>query len=111
MPIRHVGFQQGRLGGPHSQRINGRLCPIFGYRWRYPKARVYDYKLRVLENLKETIRVEVTQIDRAMLEKAKISCQEHLQNCINKNGPHVKDIFFQNRNFSNANLMGTQLCQ
>ena len=59
------------------------------------KARVYEHKPRTLDDLKEAIRVEVTQIDRAMLERVEANFQERLQKCINENGHHMKDIVFQ----------------
>ena len=48
-----------------------------------------------MEDLKDAIRVEVAQIDRAMLERVEAKFQERLQKCINKNGHHSKDIVFQ----------------
>ena len=63
---------------------------------------------RTLDGLKEAIRMEVAQIDRAMLERVEANFQERLQKCINKNGHHMKDIVFPNINLSNATSMGTQ---
>ena len=69
------------------------ICDYF--LWGYLKARVYEHKPRTLDDLKEAIRVEVTQIDRAMLERVEANFQERLQKCINENGHHMKDIVFQ----------------
>ena len=49
----------------------------------------------MLENLKEAIRMEGAQIDRALLERMEANFQEYLQKCINENGHHKKDIVFQ----------------
>ena len=80
------------------------ICDYF--LWGYLKARVYEHKPRTLENLKEAIRVEVAQIDRAMLERVEANFQERLQKCI-KRTPHER-YCFPNINLSNANSMGTQ---
>ena len=69
------------------------ICDYF--LWGYLKARVYEHKPRTLDDLKEAIRVEVAQIDRAMLERVEANFQERLQKCINENGHHMKDIVFQ----------------
>ena len=47
------------------------------------------------KDLQETIRVEVVQIDRTMLEREEANFQEGLQKCIHENGHHMKDIVFQ----------------
>ncbi|KAK3875203.1 hypothetical protein Pcinc_011476 [Petrolisthes cinctipes] len=59
------------------------ICDYF--LWGYLKARVYEHKPRTLEDLKEAIRVEVAEIDRAMLERVETNFQERLQKCINEN--------------------------
>ena len=56
---------------------------------------MYEHKPRTLEDLKEAIRVEIAQIDRAMLERVEANFQERLQKCIDENGYHMKDIVFQ----------------
>ena len=54
---------------------------------------MYEHKHRTLDNLKEAILVEVSQVDRAMLKEEAIF-QEHLQKCINENGHHTTDVVF-----------------
>ena len=106
--------------GPHNQSINQRdslslfsdrlisrfantpwlprapdlsICDYF--LWECLKVRVYEHNPRTLKDLKEAIRVEVAQIDWAMLERVEANFQERLQKCININGQHMKDIVLQ----------------
>lgn len=68
------------------------MCDFF--LWGHLKARVYEHKPRTLEELKNAIRVEVAQIDRAMLERVYANFEERLQKCINDNGHHMGDVVF-----------------
>jgi len=119
LPIRRVWFQQDGATAHTARASMDVLRPLFGDRlisrfanttwpprspdlsicdyflWGYLKARVYEHKPRTLDDLKEAIRVEVAQIDRAMLERVEANFQERLQKCINENGHHMKDIVFQ----------------
>ena len=55
---------------------------------------MFEQKHRTQEDLqKKTIRVEVAEIDRVILERVEAIIQEHLQKCINENWQHLKDIF------------------
>ena len=56
---------------------------------------MYEHKPPTLKDLKEGIRVEVAQIDRAILERVEANSQRRLQKCINEKGQHMKDIVFQ----------------
>ena len=62
--------------------------------WGHLKARVYENKPRTLDELKEAIRVEVAQVERAMLERAYANFQERLQHCITDFGHHMTDVIF-----------------
>ena len=46
------------------------------------------------EELKEAIREEVAQIDRAMIEKVYANFEERFQKCITDNGHHMTDVVF-----------------
>lgn len=118
IPIRRVWFQQDGATA-HTARISmeairpvfrGRIISRFGdinwpprspdlsmcdyFLWGYLKARVYQHKARTLEELKEAIRVEVVQIDRAMLERVEANFRERLEMCIAENGRHLTDVVF-----------------
>ena len=58
------------------------------------KACVYKHKPCTLEELKETICEEVTQIDKVMIEKVYANFEECLQKCITNNGHHMTDVVF-----------------
>ena len=66
---------------------------------------MYEHKPHTLDDLKEDIRVEVAQIDRAMLEIVEANFQELLQKCISEDGHHMRDVVFHT--LSNANSMQT----
>ena len=55
---------------------------------------VYEHKPHTLEELKEAICEEVTQIDRATIEKVCANFQERLQKCIAESGHHMTDVVF-----------------
>lgn len=57
------------------------------------KALVYVHKLRTLDDLKEAIRVEFAQFDRAMVGSVVANFHEHFQKCINEN-EYMMDIVF-----------------
>ena len=111
VPIWCVWFQQNRAIAPSARASMDVLCLLFSdclfpgllpllgplpfVIISYLKAHVYKHKPYTLEDLKEGIHVEVAQIDWAMLERAEVNFQEHLQKCINENGHHMKDIVFQ----------------
>ena len=118
IPIQRVWLQQDGATA-HAARASmdvirplfpGRLVSRFGdiYRpsrspdlpmsdyilWDHLKACVYEHKPHTLEELKEAIREEVAQIDRAMIEKVCANFQERLQKCIADNGHHMTDVVF-----------------
>lgn len=68
------------------------MCDYF--LWGHLRARVYEHKLRTLEELREAIRVEVAAIDRPMLERVEANFRDRHQHCINENGHHLQDIVF-----------------
>ena len=68
------------------------MCDYF--LWGNLKARVYSHMPRTLDDLKRAIRVEVAQIDGAMLERVETNFKQRLRLCINENGHHMKDVIF-----------------
>lgn len=118
VPIRRVWFQQDGATA-HTARASmdvirplfpGRVISRFGdvhcpprspdlsicdfFLWGYLKARVYENKPRTLDELKDAIRVEVAQVERAMLERVYANFQERLQHCTNDFGHHMPDVIF-----------------
>lgn len=119
VPIQRVWFQQDGATA-HTARSSmeaiqsafpGRVISRFGdinwpprspdlsmcdyFLWGYLKSRVYVHKPRTLEELMEAIRLEVLQIDRAMLERVEVNLRERLEKCIAENGRHLGDIVFK----------------
>ena len=53
---------------------------------------VYDHKPRILEDLKDSIRTEVTRIDKETMEKVEANFKERRQKCVNENGSHLRNV-------------------
>jgi hypothetical protein len=68
-------------------------CDFFP--WGYLKGRVYSHKLRNLNELKDAIRQEVLTIDQELLAWAMDDFKRRIENCIQEDGPHIKDIIFR----------------
>ena len=62
---------------------------------RTPQDMCACQKTCTLDELKATIREEITQINSAMLEKVETNFHEQLQNCINEIGHHIMNLAFQ----------------
>lgn len=69
------------------------VCDFF--LWGYLKSKVYANKPRTLEDLKEAIRQVVASISRDMLSKVYDSFAARLEECMLKNGHHLKDVIFK----------------
>lgn len=118
MHIRRVWFQQDGATAHTARASMDVLRPLFGDRlisrfadtpwppqspdlsmsdyflWGNLKAHVYSHMPRTLDDLKRAIRVEVAQIDGAMLERVETNFKKRLRLCINENGHHMKDVIF-----------------
>ena len=81
------------------------ICDYF--LWECLKVRVYEHKPCTLKDLKEAIRVEVAQIDRAMLESGGQLPRTPLEMHQWKRTPH-EGYCFTNLNSSNANSIWIQ---
>lgn len=69
------------------------ICDFF--LWGFLKARVYTNKPRTLDLLKEAIRQEIANLSPAMLEKVFDSFSARLEECLAKEGHHLKDVIFR----------------
>ena len=63
--------------------------------WGYLKSRVYTHKLRTLNDVKEAIRQEIRPTDRQLLARVMDDFKKRLENCIQEDGLHLKDIIFK----------------
>jgi hypothetical protein len=68
------------------------MCDYF--LWGYLKSRVYERKPRTLDELKNSIRQQIVQIDRDLLERVYANLRTRLQKCITENGHHLQDVIF-----------------
>ena len=62
--------------------------------WGYLKSRVYQDKHRTLNELKESIRQQIIQINRHLLARVEANVRNRLQQCFDANGRHMPDIIF-----------------
>ena len=69
---------------------------FFFFLWGYLKAKVYEQRPQTLEALKEAIRQGVAAITPEMILKVMDNYRERLHQCINIQGRHLSDVFFQN---------------
>ena len=76
---------------PRSPDLN--TCDFF--LWCYHKSKVYENRPRTAADLKQIIRNEVAAIPGVMLQRAMQNFRERLQECVNNNGQHLKDILFK----------------
>ncbi|XP_046687079.1 uncharacterized protein LOC124372712 [Homalodisca vitripennis] len=69
------------------------ICDFF--LWGLLKSRVYTNKPRTLYELKETIRQEIANLSPEMLGEMFDNFSTRLEECIAKNGHHLKDVIFK----------------
>ena len=118
MTIQHVWFQQDGATAHTARASMAVLRPLFKdhlisrfadtpwpprspdlsmcdyFLWGHLKACVYVHRPRTLDELQNAVRVEVAQIDRAMLERVEANFHQRLQKCIDENGHHMRDVVF-----------------
>lgn len=70
-------------------------CPRDFFLCGYLKARVYEDKPRILDELKDTVRQHITQINRDPLERIEVNFRQRLKQCVNTDGHHMPDVIFR----------------
>jgi hypothetical protein len=60
-----------------------------------PQIKVYINKPRNIQELKDSIRLEIANLEEEMLGRAIENLKERLQECIQKKGHHLTDIIFR----------------
>lgn len=71
------------------------LSPCDYFLWGYLKSRVFTHRPRTLEELRAAIRQEIAAIPQDMIRRVMTRFRENLQQCINNNGRHLRDIIFK----------------
>ena len=71
------------------------LNPCNFFLWGYLMSEVYINRPRSIEQLKDTIRQENTANPHEMTCKVIDNFHEHLQQCVDNNGPHLTDLIFK----------------
>lgn len=71
------------------------LSPCDYFLWGYLKSRVFTHRPRTLEELRAAIRQEIAAIPQDMIRRVMARFRENLQQCINNNGRHLRDIIFK----------------
>lgn len=69
------------------------VCDFF--LWGFLKSRVYTNKPRTLDELKEAISLEIANLTPEMLSKVFDSFGARLEECLIKEGRHLKDVIFK----------------
>lgn len=80
-------FSAGWGDSQHTQSINGRYLPSLFDRHIF-------WLVSTLQDLKEAIRIEVAQIDRAMMERVFTGFVERLDKCIIDNRHYIHVVIF-----------------
>lgn len=119
MEIRNIWFQQDGATA-HTARISmdilrrafpGRVISRFGdvtwpsrspdltipdfFLWGHLKSRVYINKPRTIQDLKEAIQEEINGVSREILVNSVRGFKERLQQCVQAEGGHLKDVIFK----------------
>jgi len=64
--------------------------------WGYLKSNVYVRKPRTVDDLKVSIREEITTVPQEMLVNVMQNFEERLRTCVRQEGRHISDIIFRN---------------
>jgi len=64
--------------------------------WDYPKSKVYVRKPRTVNDLKVSIREEITTVPQEMLVNVMQNFEERIRMCVQQEGRHLSDIIFHN---------------
>jgi len=70
------------------------VCDFF--LWGYLKSKVYVRKLRIVDDLKVSIREEFATVPQEMLVNVIKNFEERLRTCVRQEGRHLSDIIFRN---------------
>ena len=75
--------------------------------WAYLKSKVYVRKPRTVDDLKVSIREEITTVPQELLVNVTQKFEERLRTCVRQEGRHLSDIIFRNWviNVSNQNCI------
>jgi len=76
---------------PRSPDLN----PCDYFLWGYLKSKVYATKPRDLDQLEQAIRTEVASIQGEMTERVLQNYHKRLDQCLEYNGGHLKDVIFK----------------
>jgi hypothetical protein len=69
------------------------VCDYF--LWDYLKQRVYVNKPHTLDQLRTNIETEIANISPAILQKVFKNFEKRLENCIERNGHHLNNVYFK----------------
>jgi hypothetical protein len=63
--------------------------------WGYLKSKVYVRKPRTVDDLKFSIREEISTVSQEMLVHVMQNFEANLQTCVRQEGRHLSDIIFR----------------
>ena len=63
--------------------------------WGYLKEKVYSRRLHTIPDLKMAIQEEIRAIPNDMIQRVMTNFRERLQQCIDTNGGHLRDVIFK----------------
>ena len=84
-------YIQGQTKWSDTPDLN--LCDFF--LWGYLKSKVYSNRPQSIEQLKDTIRQEITAIPHEMTRRVIDNFHERLRQCVHNNGFHLTDLIFK----------------
>ncbi|KAJ4434519.1 hypothetical protein ANN_23081 [Periplaneta americana] len=84
-----------RLGDIQWPSVSPDLTAPDFFLWGYLKSKVYGRILHDIEDLKTAIREEIADVTPETLRRVMAGVQGRLQQCIDANGGHLKDIIFK----------------
>jgi len=64
--------------------------------WGYLKSKFYIRKPRTVDDLKVSIREEISTVQQEMLVNVMQNFEERLRTCVRQEGRHLSDIIFRN---------------
>ena len=71
------------------------LSPCDVFLWGYPKEKVFKYRPRSLEDLKERIQQEIDFILPELTRRVMKNFRDRLQQCVANDGRHMSDLIFK----------------
>ena len=84
-----------RFGDIHCPSRSFDLTPVDFFLWGYLKDRVYVGKPQTTEELKQSIRIEITAIQVDMLSRTLRDMRNRALECFSCEGEHLRDVIFK----------------